>query len=102
MLDDYFNTGLPMTSGLPTVKYFAEKLYLSPNYLGDLLRKETGKSAQEHIQLRLIALAKEKIYEPGKSISEIAYDLGFKHPQHFTRMFKKEVGITPLAYRNLN
>lgn len=102
VLDDYFNTSLPMTSGLPTVKYFAEKLYLSPNYLGDLLKKETGKSAQEHIQLRLISLAKEKIYEPGKSISEIAYDLGFKHPQHFTRMFKKEVGMTPLAYRNLN
>lgn len=102
VLNDYFNTGLPLTSGLPTVKYFAEKLYLSPNYLGDLLRKETGKSAQEHIQLRLIEIAKEKIFEPKKSISEIAYELGFKHPQHFTRMFKKEVGITPLEYRNLN
>jgi len=102
VLDDYFNSDLPITSGLPTVKYFAEKLFLSSNYLGDLLKKETGKSAQEHIQLRLIELAKEKIYEPGKSISEIAYELGFKYPQHFTRMFKKEVGITPLEYRNLN
>lgn len=102
VLDDYFNSDLPMTAGLPTVKYFAEKLYLSSNYLGDLLKKETGKSAQEHIQLRLIELAKEKIYEPSKSISEIAYELGFKYPQHFTRMFKKEVGITPLEYRNLN
>jgi len=102
VLDDYFNSDLPMTAGLPTVKYFAEKLYLSSNYLGDLLKKETGKSAQEHIQLRLIELAKEKMYEPGKSISEIAYELGFKYPQHFTRMFKKEVGITPLEYRSLN
>lgn len=102
VLEDYFNSDLPMTAGLPTVKHFAEKLYLSSNYLGDLLKKETGKSAQEHIQLRLIELAKEKIYEPSKSISEIAYELGFKYPQHFTRMFKKEVGITPLEYRNLN
>lgn len=102
LLDDYFRTDLPTTTGLPTVKYFAEKLFLSSNYLGDLLKKETGKSAQEHIQLRMIELAKEKIYEPGKSISEIAYQLGFKYPQHFTRMFKKEVGMTPLEYRDLN
>jgi len=102
LLEDYFRTDLPTTTGLPTVKYFAEKLFLSSNYFGDLLKKETGKSAQEHIQLRMIELAKEKIYEPGKSISEIAYELGFKYPQHFTRMFKKEVGMTPLEYRDLN
>ncbi|HBY55046.1 MAG TPA: hypothetical protein DEH15_21800 [Marinilabiliales bacterium] len=57
--------------------------------MGDLLKKETGKSAQEHIQLKLIDVAKERIYDSSKSICEIAYELGFKYPQHFTRMFKK-------------
>ena len=102
VVDEYFSTNLPFELGLPSVSYCAEKLFLSPNYLGDLLKKETGKSAQEHIQLKLIELAKEKIYEPGKSISEIAYELGFKHPQHFTRMFKKEVGVSPVEFRSMN
>ena len=102
VVDEYFSTNLPFELGLPSVSYCAEKLFISPNYLGDLLKKETGKSAQEHIQLKLIELAKEKIYEPGKSISEIAYELGFKHPQHFTRMFKKEVGVSPVEYRSMN
>jgi len=70
--------------------------------LGDLLKKETGKSAQEHIQLKMIDVAKEKIFDSEKSISEIAYGLGFKHPQHFTRMFKKQVGMSPVEYRSLN
>ena len=102
VLSEYFSTNMPLESGLPSVSYCAEKLFISPNYLGDLLKKETGKSAQEHIQLKLIEIAKEKIYEPGKSISEIAYELGFKHPQHFTRMFKKEVGVSPVEYRSMN
>jgi YesN/AraC family two-component response regulator len=70
--------------------------------LGDLLKKETGKSAQEHIHLKMVEVAKEKIYEPGKSISEIAYELGFKHPQHFTRMFKKSTGLSPNEFRTMN
>lgn len=102
VLNDYFYSDSIATDGPPSVKYCAEKLFLSPNYLGDLLKKETGKSAQEHIQLKLIDLAKEKIFDLSKNISEIAYELGFKYPQHFTRMFKKEVGITPLEYRNMN
>ncbi|MEH0153028.1 helix-turn-helix domain-containing protein [Limibacter armeniacum] len=102
VLDEYFGSELPIESGLPSVRYCADKLFLSSNYLGDLLKKETGKSAQEHIQLKLIEIAKEKIYEPGKSISEIAYELGFKHPQHFTRMFKKKVGVSPVEYKSLN
>ncbi len=102
VLNEYILSEIPLESGLPSVRYCAEKLFLSPNYLGDLLKKETGKSAKEHIQLKLIDVAKEKIYEPGKSISEIAYELGFKHPQHFTRMFKKITGYTPNAYRLLN
>ena len=76
--------------------------HLSANYLGDLIKKETGKSPMEHIQLKLMSLAKERIFDTGKSVSEIAYELGFKHPQHFTRMFKKEVGMSPSDYRLLN
>jgi AraC-like DNA-binding protein len=102
VVNEYFSTNLPFELGLPSVSYCADKLFISPNYLGDLLKKETGKSAQEHIQLKLIEIAKEKIFEPGKSISEIAYELGFKHPQHFTRMFKKNTGVSPNEYRSSN
>ena len=102
VLKDYFNSELPLDEGIPSVRYCADKLYLSPNYLGDLLKKETGKSAQEHIQLRMIEVAKEKIFDSEKSISEIAYELGFKHPQHFTRMFKKQVGMSPNEYRSIS
>lgn len=102
VLDDYFASELLMEAGAPTVGYCAGKLFLSPNYLGDLLKKETGKSAQEHIQLKLIDVAKERIYDSSKSISEIAYELGFKYPQHFTRMFKKSTGFTPVEFRSMN
>lgn len=102
LLNDYFNSELPQTEGLPTVKYCADKLHLSANYLGDLLKKETGKSAQEHVQLRLIEAAKEKMYEKDKSISQIAYELGFEYPQYFSRLFKKRTGVTPNEYRSLN
>ncbi|HET6556454.1 MAG TPA: helix-turn-helix domain-containing protein [Prolixibacteraceae bacterium] len=102
ILDEYFSSDKPLESGPPSVGYCADKLFLSPNYLGDLLKKETGKSALEHIQLKLIDVAKEKIYDPGKSISEIAYELGFKYPQHFTRMFKKNTGLSPNEFRLLN
>jgi len=102
ILKNYFSSEKPLETGLPSVRYCADKLFLSPNYLGDLLKKETGKSAQEHIQLKMIDVAKEKIFESEKSISEIAYELGFKHPQHFTRMFKKQVGVSPLEFRSMN
>lgn len=102
LLDDYFNSDNPHILGLPTVKYCADKLHLSANYLGDLIKKETGKSPQEHIQFKLIDIAKEKIYDTSKTISQIAYELGFKHPQHFNRMFKNETGQTPNNYRSLN
>lgn len=102
VLSDYLNSEQPVDIGLPSVRYCADKLFISPNYLGDLLKKETGKSAQEHIQLKLIDAAKEKIFDTEKSISEIAYELGFKHPQHFTRMFKKQVGVSPLEFRSMN
>lgn len=102
LLDEYFKSDLTQTIGLPTVKYCANQLHLSANYFGDLIKKETGKSAQEHIQLKLIDIAKERIFDTSKSVSEIAYELGFKHTQHFSRMFKNETGYTPNEYRSLN
>lgn len=102
LVHGYFSSDQPRKSGLPSVAYFAEELHLSPNYLGDMMKKETGKSAQEHIQFKLINLAKELIHDPEKSISQIAYELGFKYPQHFSRLFKNETGYTPVEYRSLN
>lgn len=102
LLNDYFQSETSQESGLPSVGYFADCLHLSSNYFGDLIKKETGKSAQEHIQLKLINLAKERFFDTDKSIGQIAFELGFKYPQHFNRMFKKNTGFTPLEYRNLN
>ena len=99
MLDDYLSSDKPVQNGLPSVKYCAGELCLSPNYFGDLIKKLTGKSAQEYIQLKIIDAAKERILMPAKSISQVSYELGFKYPQHFTRMFKKVVGLTPNEYR---
>jgi AraC family transcriptional regulator, transcriptional activator of pobA len=102
LLDDYFQSDKPQTLGLPAVAYCAGQLNLSPNYFGDLVKKETGKSAQDYIQEKLIDVAKEKVFDTSKSISEIAYEMGFKYPQHFTRMFKQRVGQSPNEYRLLN
>ena len=102
LLRDYFRSGEPAESGLPSVKYFADKLFLSANYFGDLVKKETGRSAQEYIQQLLIATAKERLCDTSQSVSEIAYSLGFQYPQHFSRMFKKSVGLTPNEYRQHN
>lgn len=101
LLDDYFQNGKTQTDGLPSVKYFADRVFLSPNYFGDLIKKETGKSAQEYIQVRMIDLAKELIAGTEKTISQIAYELGFQYSQHFNRIFKKNVGHTPGEYRRL-
>ena len=102
LLNDYFTSEKPQQQGTPSVSYFADKLYLSANYFGDLVKKETGKSAQEYIQDKLIQEAKERVFDPNKSVSEIAYELGFKYPQHFTRLFKQRVGHSPSEFRNLN
>lgn len=101
-LDGYFSSEKPLTTGLPTVALCAEELNLSANYFGDLIKKETGKTAQEYIQSKVIDAAKERVFDHNKSISEIAFELGFKYPQHFTRLFKQQVGQTPSAFRNLN
>jgi AraC family transcriptional regulator, transcriptional activator of pobA len=102
LLNDYFQSEKPQQNGLPFVSYCAEQLHLSPNYFGDLIKKETGKTAQEYIQSKVIDIAKEKIFNLNKSISEVAYDLGFKYPQHFTRLFKQKTGMSPNEYRALN
>ncbi|MDD2961586.1 MAG: helix-turn-helix transcriptional regulator [Muribaculaceae bacterium] len=99
LLNEYFISDAPKAMGIPSVKYCAEKLNISPNYLSDLLRKDTGKSAIEHIQNKLIESAKNKLYDPKNSVSEIAYSLGFEYPQYFSRFFKKYVGVTPNQYR---
>lgn len=100
LLNEYFQADKPQTIGLPSVAYFASELNLSPSYFGDLIKKETGRTAQDYIQSKLIDEAKEKIFDQTKSVSQIAYELGFKYPQHFTRLFKQHVGNTPNEYRN--
>jgi AraC-like DNA-binding protein len=99
LLDDYFSSELPADKGLPTVRYCADNMHLSPNYFGDLIKKETGKSAQEYIQIKVIDIAKNHIDDLKQNISEIAYGLGFKSPAHFSRLFRKCVGQTPSQYR---
>lgn len=102
LLNEFFTSDKPQEVGLPSVAYCASELNLSPNYFGDLIKKETGKSAHEFITLKLIDVSKAKIFDASKSVSEIAYELGFKYPQHFTRVFKQHVGVTPLEYRSSN
>ena len=99
LLDDYLTQGAAAKEGLPSVRYFASKICLSPNYFGDLVKKETGKSAQEYIQLKMIDAAKEGLLDPNKTIGQVAYELGFQYPQHFVRFFKRHVGYTPREYR---
>lgn len=102
LLNNYYAEEKPANMGLPSVAYCADKLNLSSNYFGDLIKKETGRSAQEYIQSKIIDVAKERIFDINKSVSEIAYDLGFKYPQHFTRLFKQRVGVSPNEYRSMN
>lgn len=102
LLDDYFEGPLAERDGLPTVKYFADKVCLSPNYFGDMLKKETGKTPQEYIQEKVIEVAKERVAGTDETVSRIAYSLGFQYPQHFCRQFKRRVGCTPNEYRARN
>lgn len=102
LLNGYFSSDKPQFIGLPSVAYFANELHLSANYFGDLIKKETGQPAKEYVQGKIIEVAKNKVFESDKTVNEIAYELGFKYPQHFTRLFKQRVGCTPIEYRNLN
>lgn len=101
LLKEYFSSKTD-SIGLPTVKYLADAVNLSPGYLGDLLKKETGLNAQEHIHQYIIEEAKNILLNSSQSISEIAFQLGFDYPQYFSRLFKQKTGTTPLEYRNLN
>jgi len=102
LLNEYFQSDKPQTIGLPTVAYCASELNLSAGYFGDLIKKETGKTAQDYIQSKVIDVAKERIFDHSKLVSQIAYELGFKYPQHFTRLFKQRVGYSPNDFRMLN
>ena len=101
-LNNYFAQDTLIGKGLPDVKYFAGNLNLSPSYLSDLLKRHTGKTALEHIHLKMVDKARAMLWGTQSSISEIAYALGFEHPSHFTKLFKTKIGMTPTQYRNSN
>lgn len=99
LLSDYFSGDRPKREGLPSVAWFADKVCLSPGYFGDLIKRETGRTAKEYIQRKIIGMAKQRLLGSSDSVSEIAYEMGFQYPQHFIRLFKREVGCTPGEYR---
>lgn len=100
LLTDYFSQDSLIDTGIPDVNYFASRLNLSGNYLSDLLNKYTGKSTNEHIHLKLVDKAKSLLWGTGKSISEIAYELGFEHPSHFSKLFKSKTSFSPKQFRD--
>jgi AraC-like DNA-binding protein len=102
ILTDYFKQQDISEKGLPTVKYLADQVYLSPGYLSDLLKKETGKNAQDHIHYYLIEEAKNLLLGTDRSVGEIAYALGFEYPQYFNKLFKQKTGKTPVEFRSMN
>lgn len=99
ILNEYFDTADAISKGLPTVEFIAEQLLLSPRYLSDMLRSLTGQNAQQHIHEKLIEKAKEKLSTTSLSVSEIAYELGFEHPQSFSKLFRNKTSQSPLEYR---
>jgi len=100
LLNDYFNNNETIKKGLPTVQFISEKLNVSPNYLSGLLKALTGQSTQQHIHEKLIEKAKEKLSTTNLSVSEIAYELGFEHPQSFNKLFKSKTNLSPLEFRS--
>ena len=99
LLDDYFNNNKSLSTGIPTVQYISEKLNISPSYLSDMLRSLTGQNAQQHIHEKLIEKAKERLSTTSLTVSEIAYELGFEHPQSFSKLFKSKTNQSPVAFR---
>jgi AraC-like DNA-binding protein len=99
ILTEYFNDDALINKGLPTVQYVADRLHVSPNYLSGLLKVLTGQSTQQHIHEKLIEKAKEKLSTTDLSVSEIAYALGFEHPQSFSKLFKTKTNLSPLEFR---
>ena len=98
LLNNYFKQN-NMNRGLPTVNYCASELCLSPNYFGDLIKKETGQTATDYIHKHIIDATKELLADTSRSITDVSYQIGFQYPQHMSRMFKKETGVTPAQYR---
>lgn len=96
----YYEEGRAHRNGLPSVAYFANQACLSPGYFGDLIRKETGISAQFYIQQQILSLGKQMLLDPTESVAQVADRLGFQYPQHFSRFFRKMTGMTPGEYRN--
>lgn len=101
VLENYFNQEETLRNGLPTVEFLASELHFSPHYLSDMLRNLTGQNAQQHIHEKLIEKAKEYLTSTSLSVSEVAYALGFEHPQSFNKLFKKKTDQTPLSFRQL-
>ena len=99
LLDDYFAQGLAARQGVPTVRYFADALNLSANYFGDLVKAQAGNSPQQLIQQHLITQARHRLTTTTDTVSQIAYALGFEYPQYFSRLFKKQTGLTPQEFR---
>jgi AraC-like DNA-binding protein len=100
LLKDYFENGSLQKKGLPSVKFMASQLAVSSRYLSDLLKQETGKTALEHIHIFLMDEAKNLLMSSGNTVAETAYQLGFGNPPYFSRLFKKEVGLTPVEYKD--
>ncbi len=100
LLDDYFKNDKLTINGIPSVHFIADQLHLSANYLSDMLRVRTGQTTQQHIQNRMIEKAKELLSTTSMSVSEIAYQLGFEHPQSFHRLFKSRTSLSPLEFRS--
>jgi len=98
-LNNYFKSPDLISGGLPTVQFISEKLNISPNYLSSLLKSLTGQSTQQHIHDKLISEAKQKLSTSNRSISEIAYELGFEHSQSFSKLFKSKTAVTPSQFR---
>lgn len=96
-LNEYYNNGLQFKSGVPGVQYFADKLCMSANYFSDMVKKTTGENAGNFIRNQIVRIAKNRLVSTG-NISQVAYDMGFEYPQHFSRMFKKHTGMTPSQY----
>ena len=100
ILKEYYAAGYLAEKGIPNVEFLANKIGLSPNYLSDLLKKETGRSAKEYINYFVIDKAKTLLVKDKVSVSELAYQLGFNYPHYFSRIFKSKTGLTPQEYRN--
>jgi len=99
ILGNYFDSDKSLSQGIPTVQYLSDRLNISPSYLSDMLRSLTGQNAQQHIHSKLIEKAKEKLSTTSLSVSEVAYELGFEHPQSFNKLFKTKTNLSPLEFR---